>query len=49
MPKSTYYFELSKVDLVDRRNTQLKDGIQKIFTEHKGRYGMRHVYQELLN
>ena len=49
MPKSTYYFELSKVDLVDRRNTQLKDGIQKIFTEHKGRYGVRRVYQELLN
>ncbi|WP_423838004.1 hypothetical protein [Veillonella parvula] len=20
-----------------------------MFTEHKGRYGMRHVYQELLN
>ena len=49
MPKSTYYFELSKVDLVDRRNTQLKDGIKKIFTEHKGRYGVRRVYQELLN
>ncbi|MBS5752326.1 hypothetical protein [Veillonella parvula] len=27
----------------------MKDEIQKIFTEHKGRYGMRHVYQELLN
>ena len=37
MSKSTYYFELSKVDLVDKRNTQLKNEIQKIFTEHKGR------------
>ena len=49
MSKSTYYFELSKVDLVDRRNTQFKKEVQKIFTEHKGRYGVRRVYQELLN
>ncbi len=49
MSKSTYYFELSNVDLVDKRNTQLKNEIQKIFTEHKGRYGVRRVYQELLN
>ena len=49
MSKSTYYFELSKVDLEDRRNTQLKNEVQKIFTEHKGRYGVRRVYQELLN
>ncbi len=32
-------FELTKVDLVDKRNTELKDEIQKIFTERKGRYG----------
>lgn len=49
MAKSTYYFELSKVDLVDERNIQLKEEIQKIFTEHKERYGVRRVYQELLN
>lgn len=34
--KSTYYFELSKVDLVDERNIQFKEENQKIFTEHKG-------------
>ena len=49
MAKSTYYFELTKVDLVDKRNIELKDEIQKIFTEHKGWYGVRRVYQELLN
>lgn len=49
MSKSTLYFELTKVDLVDKRNTELKDKIQKISTEHKGRYGVRRVYQELLN
>ena len=38
MAKSTYYFELTKVDLVDKRNTELKDEIQKIFTESKDFY-----------
>ena len=49
MSKSTYYFELTKVDLVDKRNTELEDEIQKIFTEYKGRYGVRRVYWRLLN
>ena len=49
MAKSTYYFELSKVNLVDERNIKPKEEIQNIFTEHKGRYGVRRVYQELLN
>ena len=35
MPKSTYFFELSKVDLVDKRNTQLKNEIQKILQNIK--------------
>lgn len=29
MSKSTYYFELTKVDLVDKRNIELKEEIQK--------------------
>ena len=49
MAKSTCYFELSKVDLVDERNIQFKKEIQKIFIEHKGCYGVRRGYQELLN
>lgn len=49
MSKSAYYFELTKVDLVDKRNTELEDEIQKIFTEYKGRYGVRRVYWRLLN
>ena len=44
MSKSTYYFELTKVDLVDKRNIELKDEIQKNFKEHKGWYGVRRVY-----
>lgn len=35
MAKSTYYFELTKVDLVDKRNTELKDEIQKILQNTK--------------
>ena len=35
MSKSTYYFELTKVDLVDKRNTELKDEIQKILKNIK--------------
>ena len=35
MSKSTYYFEITKVDLVDKRNTELKDEIQKILQNIK--------------
>ena len=49
MAKSTYYFELSKCDVVDQRNTELKVEIERIFMENKGRYGVRRVYNELLN
>ena len=35
MSKPTYYFELTKVDLVDKRNTELKDEIQKILKNIK--------------
>ena len=48
MPKSTYYYEISKVDTVDFRNIELTEEIKKIFSQHKGRYGVRRVYRELL-
>ena len=44
MPKSTYYYELSKVDQVDLRNKEIKEKIQEIFTANKGRYGVRRVH-----
>lgn len=49
MPKSTYYFELSKVDQVDLRNKEIKEQIKEIFTSNKGRYGVRRVHQALLS
>lgn len=49
MAKSTYYFEISKTDAVELRNTELKAEIEKIFTENKRRYGVRRVHKELVN
>ena len=48
MARSTYYFELSKADQVAVRNHCLADEIKDIFSQHKGRYGVRRVYQELI-
>ena len=48
MARSTYYFELSKADQVAVRNRCLADEIKDIFSQHKGRYGVRRVYQELI-
>ena len=49
MAKSTYYFEIQKVDVVQIRNKELMSEIQEIFKFHKGRYGVRRVYRELVN
>ena len=49
MARSTYYFELSKADQVAVSKTIcLADEIKDIFSQHKGRYGVRRVYQELI-
>ena len=49
MSKSTYYFEINKVDVVKVKNTELMAEIQEIFDYNKGRYGVRRVYRELVN
>ena len=49
LPKSTYYFEIEKEDIIEIRNKELLKEITSIFTEHKGRYGVRRVYHELIN
>ena len=49
MAKSTYYFELNKKDVVFERNQELLKEIKSIFEENKRRYGVRRVYQELVN
>lgn len=49
MPKSTYYYEINKVDAVKIRNKNIENKISEIFNNHKGRYGVRRIYRELLN
>ena len=49
MAKSTYYFEISKVDVVKARNEGLMSEIQEIFDYNKGRYGVRRIHKELAN
>ena len=48
LSKSTYYYEIGKTDKVQERNADITSEITTIFHEHKGRYGVRRVYQELL-
>lgn len=49
MAKSTYYFEISKEDVVKSRNAEVMVEIKNIFERNKGRYGVRRVYKELVN
>ena len=49
MSKSTYYFEISKSDVVSDRNEELLILIKEIFEENKHRYGVRRIHRELLN
>lgn len=49
MSRSTYYFEISKKDVITERNSAIMHDINEIFTSNKSRYGVRRVYQELLN
>ena len=49
MAKSTYYFEISKVDVVKSRNAEIMVEITEIYNQNKGRYGVRRVHKELVN
>ena len=49
LARSTYYFELTKKDIVAERNKALMDESMDIFDHHKGRYGVRRVHAELVN
>ena len=49
LPRSTYYYELSKVDIDFTKNKSLCDEIVVIFNENKQRYGFRRIHMELLH
>ena len=46
MARSTYYYEL---DVIAIRNKPILKEIKMIFAENKGIYGVRRVYNELIN
>lgn len=48
LPRSTYYYEIKKTDAVAERNAELSKVIKDIFNQHKGRYGIRRVWHELI-
>ena len=49
MAKSTYYFEISKDDIIKIRNAEILSEIRIIFEQNKQRYGVRRVHRELCN
>ena len=46
--RSTYYYQLKQLDGHDK-DEETKGEIQKIYYEHKGNYGYRHITLELRN
>lgn len=48
LPRSTYYFEINKVDK-DIKNKDILELIENIFHKNKGRYGFRRITAELHN
>jgi len=48
MPRSTYYYYANKLDIGDKYK-DLKEQIQAIYKENKGRYGYRRISMELHN
>ncbi len=49
MAKSTYYYELNKIDRVAIKNQELMCKIKDIFEQNKRRYGVRRIHKELVN
>ena len=49
MSKSTYYYEIGKVDAVATKNANLIEEITSIFEQNKQRYGVRRIHHELIN
>ena len=49
LSRSTYYYEVSKEDVVAKRCEAVASVIREIFEHNKGRYGVRRVHHELIN
>ena len=48
IPRSTFYYQLAKLQEKDK-NIYIKEKIENIYHNHKGRYGYRRITQELKN
>lgn len=48
LSRSTYYYQVKRLTQVDK-NKELKEAIQNIYSENKGRYGYRRIHLELKN
>lgn len=49
MARCAYYLEISKINAVRSRNERSISVIQEIFECNKDRYGVRRVYNKLVN
>ena len=49
LPRSTYYYELDKIDIDSTKNQDVMDEIRRVFESNKGRYGVRRIHQVLLS
>ncbi|SUN49185.1 transposase for insertion sequence element IS986/IS6110 [Streptococcus dysgalactiae subsp. dysgalactiae] len=48
LSRSTYYYQVKRLTQGDN-NKELKEAIQDIYSENKGRYGYRRIHLELKN
>ncbi|VDC41728.1 hypothetical protein FMV2238Y02_01880 [Streptococcus canis] len=48
LSRSTYYYQVKHLSQEDK-NKELKEAIQAIYAEHKGRYGYRRIHLEIRN
>ena len=49
LPRSTYYFELNKIDVDTTKNQVVMDEIREAFEINHGRYGVRRIHQVLIS
>ena len=49
LPKSSYYYEIKRIDRIKERNSEVTSEIKAVFEDHRGKYGVRRVHQELRN
>lgn len=49
MARSTYYFEIKRLAGLEEKDSGLKEQIQAIYEQNRGRYGVRRIHKALTN